>query len=86
MIAVDTSVIVAFLGAGLYDNLKAYCAKLSDQTVKGRTPAQLVDDADLRKALWVELEDELKKSVPIVVNDPKDAELRLKAYLTHKLS
>jgi hypothetical protein len=23
--------------------------------------------------------------VPIVVNDPVDAELRLKAYLTHKL-
>jgi uncharacterized membrane protein YkvA (DUF1232 family) len=78
--------ILAFLGAGLYDNLKAYCSKLSDQAVKGRTPGQLVEDAEARKALWVELEDELKKSVPIVVNDPKDAELRLKAYLTHKLS
>ena len=78
--------IVQFLGGGLYDKLKAYCAKLADQTVRGRTPSQLMDDATLRKSLYVELEDELKKTVPIVINDPKDAELRLKAYLTHKLS
>ena len=77
--------IQAFLGGPLYDKLKAYCAKLADQAVRGRTPAQLVDDAALRKALYTELDEELKKSVPIVVADPKDAELRLKAYLTHKL-
>ena len=77
--------ITQFLGGSLYDKLKSYCAKLGDVTVRGRTPAQLMDDANLRKALYVELEDELKKSVPIVVNDPQDAELRLKAYLTHKL-
>ncbi|HVK85370.1 MAG TPA: YkvA family protein [Kofleriaceae bacterium] len=77
--------ILGFLGAKLYDQLKAYVTKLTDVAVRGRTPAQLVEDESLRKALWVELEDELKKSVPIVINDPKDAELRLKAYLTHKL-
>lgn len=77
--------ISAFLGDALYDKLKAYCSKLSDQSVRGRTPQQLIDDAALRKALSVELEDELKATVPIVVNDAKDAELRLKAYLTHKL-
>jgi uncharacterized membrane protein YkvA (DUF1232 family) len=77
--------ITAFLGGGLYDKLKAYVAKLSDVSVRGRTPQQLIDDAAMRKALAVELEDELKATVPIVVNDAKDAELRLKAYLTHKL-
>ena len=77
--------ISAFLGGAIYDKLKSYCAKLADQAVRGRTPQQLTEDAALRTALWVELEDELKKSVPIVVNDPTDAELRLKAYLTHKL-
>ncbi len=77
--------ITAFLGPALYDKLKAYVAKLSDQSVRGRTPQQLIDDAGLRKSLAVELEDELKATVPIVVNDAKDAELRLKAYLTHKL-
>jgi len=74
-----------FLGGPLYDKLKSYCAKLRDEPVRGRTPGQLVDDEAARKALYVELEDELKKTVPIVVNDPADAELRLKAYLTHKL-
>ena len=77
--------ITAFLGGPLYDKLKSYVAKLGDEKVRGRTPTQLADDESARKALYVELEDELKKSVPIVINDPKDAELRLKAYLTHKL-
>ncbi len=77
--------ISAFLGAGIYDKLKAYCAKLSDVSVRGRTPQALIDDAGLRKSLAVELEDELKATVPIVINDATDAELRLKAYLTHKL-
>ena len=77
--------ISAFLGGPLYDKLKAYCAKLADQAVRGRSPAQLIDDADLRKALYGEITDELEKTVPIVINDAKDAELRLKAYLTHKL-
>jgi uncharacterized membrane protein YkvA (DUF1232 family) len=77
--------ITAFLGGALYDKLKAYCAKLVDQKVRGRTSAQLVDDAAARKALYAEVDDEIKRTVPVVVNDPADAELRLKAYLTHKL-
>jgi uncharacterized membrane protein YkvA (DUF1232 family) len=77
--------IATFLGGPVYDKLKAYCAKLGTQAVRGRTPGQLADDPALRKALYAELDDELKKSIPIVINDPTDAELRLKAYLTHKL-
>jgi uncharacterized membrane protein YkvA (DUF1232 family) len=77
--------IAEFLGPALYDKLKAYCAKLADVAVRGRTPGALIDDAALRKALATELEDEIKNTVPIVINDAKDAELRLKAYLTHKL-
>ena len=77
--------ITAFLGGTLYDKLRAYCAKLVDQAVRGRTPAQIVDDAAARKALYAEVDDEIKRTVPVVVNDAADAELRLKAYLTHKL-
>lgn len=77
--------ITGFVGGAIYDKLRAYCARLSDQPVRGRTPAHLADDAAARKALYAELEDELKRTVPIVVNDPVDAEVRLKAYLTHKL-
>ena len=77
--------ITGFLGGAIYDRLRAYCAKLVDHPVRGRTPAQLVDDAAARKAFYVEIDDEIKRTVPIVINDPDDAEVRLKAYLTHKL-
>ena len=77
--------IAKFLGAAIYDKLKSYTAKLVDTPVRGRTPQQLIDDAAARKALYADIEDEIKRTVPIVVNDPVDAELRLKAYLTHKL-
>lgn len=81
----EADAIGAFLGGPIYDKLKAYCAKLVDTQVRGRTPQQIIDDAAQRKALYAEVEDEIKHTVPIVVNDPVDAELRLKAYLTHKL-
>ena len=78
--------ITAFLGGPIYDKLKAYCSKLGEKPVRGRTAAQLMEDAALRKTLYGELDEELKKTVPIVINDPADAELRLKSYLTQKLS
>jgi uncharacterized membrane protein YkvA (DUF1232 family) len=83
--ATEAGKITQFLGGPIYDKLKSYCAKLGEQAVRGRSPTQLIEDESARKALYVELDDELQKSVPIVINDPMDAELRLKAYLTHKL-
>ena len=85
-LANEADKITAFLGGPIYDKLKAYCAKLGDHKVRGRGVDQLMADAAVRKTFYTELDEELKKSVPIVVNDPVDAELRLKAYLTHKLS
>lgn len=77
--------ITEFIGGPLHDKLRAYCARLAEQAVRGRTPAQLADEAALRAALYAEIEEELKRTLPIVVDDPADAEVRLKAYLTHKL-
>ncbi|HEX3759091.1 MAG TPA: YkvA family protein [Kofleriaceae bacterium] len=77
--------ITAFVGGGLYDKLRAYCAKLVDRPVRGRSTTQLMSDAAARQALYGEVEDELRRTVPIVINDPEDAEVRLRAYLTHKL-
>lgn len=74
-----------FLGSALYDKLKVYCTKIGEQPVRGITTAQLLEEEASRKSLYQSLGDELEKTVPIVVADPKDAELRLKAYLTHKL-
>ena len=77
--------ITAFLGGPLYDKLKAYCAKVGETPVRGLTTAQLIEEESARKQLYTALSEELEKTVPIVINDPTDAELRLKAYLTHKL-
>lgn len=77
--------ISAFLGGPVYDKLKAYCAKLGETKVRGVTPQDLIDEESNRKSLYAALDEELEKTVPIVINDPADAELRLKAYLTHKL-
>jgi uncharacterized membrane protein YkvA (DUF1232 family) len=74
-----------FLGGPIYDKLKAYCAKLNELKVRGSTPANLIEDEKARKDLYAALDEELEKTVSIVINDPKDRELRLKAYLTHKL-
>ena len=77
--------ITAFLGGPIYDKLKSYCAKLGELKVRGATPSTLMEDEKARKSLYAALDEELEKTVPIVINDPTDAELRLKAYLTHKL-
>lgn len=74
-----------FLGGPLSDKLKAYCSRLGDLKVRGLTVTQLMLEATSRKTLYEALDEEIEKTVPIVVNDPTDAELRLKAYLTHKL-
>lgn len=77
--------ISAFLGGPLFDKLKVYCTKLGEQKVRGATAAELVADEAARKSLYQAIDEELEKTVPVVVNDSTDAELRLKAYLTHKL-
>ena len=75
-----------FLGGPIYDKLKSYCSKLGELKVRGATPATLMEDEAIRKSLYIALDEELEKTVPIVIKDPVDAELRLKAYLTHKLT
>jgi len=74
-----------FLGAQAYDNLRAYCAKLAETQVRGRAPATVIADPAARKALFDEVDEQIKRAVPVVIKDPDDAELRLKAYLMHKL-
>jgi uncharacterized membrane protein YkvA (DUF1232 family) len=84
-LANEADKIVDFLGGELYDKLRQHCARLEDTAVRGRTPKQIIDEGAARLALYNEVEEELKRSVPVVVSDPVDAELRLKSYLKQKL-
>jgi len=75
-----------FLGGALFDKLRAHVSKLMEQTVRGRTTGVIVEDAAARAALWQEIGDELAKTTTVVLTDPADAEVRLRAYLAHKLA
>ena len=85
-LANEAEKVADFLGSELYDKLRQYCAKLEETQVRGRLPKQIVEEASARLALYNEVEEELKRSVPVVVADPDDAELRLKSYLKQKLT
>jgi uncharacterized membrane protein YkvA (DUF1232 family) len=74
-----------FLGGPIFDKLKQYCSKLGELKVRGKTVSDVIDDTAARASFYKALDEEIEKTVPIVINDPVDAELRLKAYLTHKL-
>jgi uncharacterized membrane protein YkvA (DUF1232 family) len=82
----EADTISEFLGTALFDKLRAYVAKLSEQEVRGRTPGVIVDDDAARARLSAEVDAELAKAGPVVLGDAAEAEVRLKAYLTHKLS
>ncbi len=74
-----------FLGGPIYDKLKQYCSKLTELKVRGSTVSELVSDEAARKRFYAALDEDVEKTVPIVISNPNDAELRLKAYLSHKL-
>jgi uncharacterized membrane protein YkvA (DUF1232 family) len=82
----EADVVSTFLGSALYDKLRTHVAKLPEQTVRGRSTGQIVDDEAARGQLWQELEHELDHAGPVVLGDVADAEVRLRAYLTHKLA
>jgi len=84
-LANEADKILDFLGGDLYDKLRQHCAKLEDVAVRNRTPKNIIEEGAARLALYAEVEEELKRSVPVVVSDPEDAELRLKSYLKQKL-
>ena len=81
----EAEMISEFLGQAIFEKFKVHCAKLVDQPVRGRTTAQLLADPQLRTALYAEVAEELQKSVPIVIADVEEAQVRLKSYLTQKL-
>jgi hypothetical protein len=84
----NTSDVIKVRMRGAYQDRRAI-EPAASRVASPRTTVELrnliVADAAARTALYAEVDHEIKRSVPVVVNDPADAELRLKAYLTHKL-
>ena len=81
----EADAIVKFIGGEAFDHLRSYCAQLAATTVRGRAPATIIASETERQKLFDEVDVEIKRALPVVIKDPADAELRLKAYLMHKL-
>jgi uncharacterized membrane protein YkvA (DUF1232 family) len=74
-----------FLGADLHARFKAYCGKLVDQTVRGRTAEAVVSDPAARQALFAEVDDDIGRMPVASFADAEAIAVKLKAYLEHKL-
>jgi uncharacterized membrane protein YkvA (DUF1232 family) len=75
----------AFLGPDLYPRFKHYVRELGHAVVRARAPRVIVDDARQRKALWSEVEDELKRVPPAPIRDPDRIARVVRNYLSQKL-
>jgi len=84
-LANEADVVSEFLGKDLYPKFKKYVAELADKPVRNRTPAQLVADEKLRKALHEEIALELSRLPPPAIKDPVAVEQTIKNYFQTKL-
>jgi uncharacterized membrane protein YkvA (DUF1232 family) len=81
----EVEVVSAFLGPVIYPKLKKYTLDLVGKEVRGRKPAAIVDDAKARAALYVEIDEELRRLPPAPMADPDGVERTIKNYLETKL-
>ena len=81
----DAERVEGILGAELYPEFRRYCARLSDEAVRGRVPETIVKDKEVREALWDEIENDLLRMPPASFSEPADVVRRLTSYLHAKL-
>ena len=81
----EAEVVHEFLGDELYPRLKKFTQDLIGKEVRGRKAATVVDDLKQRKALYAEIEDDLKRLPPAPMNDPDGVERTILGYLKQKL-
>jgi uncharacterized membrane protein YkvA (DUF1232 family) len=73
------------LGEDLEAKLRKYCARQSETVVRGRSPEGIVRDADIRKALYAEIDEDLNRMPASSFKDAEGVAVRLKSYLHAKL-
>ena len=74
-----------FLGSELNAALRKYCVKLTDEVVRGRSCSTIVDNADQRKKLFVEIEQDLRRMPAAPFTDPEALAVTFKSHLAYKL-
>lgn len=77
--------ILELLGPLLHGKLRAHCDKILLQAVRQRTPDTIVQDAELRKRLFEEVDEVMKSAPAVEITDAAEVERKLKTYLQAKL-
>lgn len=75
-----------FLGAELNADLRKFCVKLTDEVVRGRSCASIVDNADERKKLFEEVEKDLRRMPAAPFTNPEALAVTFKSHLAYKLN
>ena len=69
----------------MFAKSRKHCERQSEVAVRGRTPDLICRDADARKRLFEEVENELLRLPAATFEDPEAALRQLKSYLQTKL-
>jgi uncharacterized membrane protein YkvA (DUF1232 family) len=85
-LANDAERVNAFLGEDLAARFRRYCARLSEEAVRGRTPEGIVEDAAARARLYEEIDADLLRMPAAPFDDPDALIVTFKSYLHHKLA
>jgi hypothetical protein len=82
----EVKIIEDFLGPEMHEDLRNYCAKLPDTSVRGRGVMTILESEEERTKLFAEVESDLKRMPPASFSDPEALAVKFKSYLQHKLT
>ncbi len=84
----DEEQLQEFLGDETFGKLREFVARLHEKPVRGRTTQQILADARARQDLKRELDQQMKKTRPLLVDNEelaREIEVQIQSYLKMKL-
>jgi uncharacterized membrane protein YkvA (DUF1232 family) len=84
-LANEADVVSEFLGKDLYPRFKRHVEGLTSQTVRGRAPDTILDDAKARAQLYDDIKNELAGLPPAPMTDPDAVARTIRSYFSQKL-
>ncbi|HTM19262.1 MAG TPA: YkvA family protein [Kofleriaceae bacterium] len=81
----DADRIEQILGHDLESKLRKYCQRLATEEVRGRKPETIIKDPAIRKQLYSEVDDEVRRMPAANFTDAESVQLKLRSYLHAKL-
>jgi uncharacterized membrane protein YkvA (DUF1232 family) len=84
-LANDADRLEKILGQDLEAKLRKYCQRLSTEEVRARKPEGIIRDPAVRKQLYAEVDDEVRRMPAANFTDAQAVQLKLRSYLHAKL-